>query len=101
MLSARTAGTDDPWTILPLDAIEAAMTPGGLDLAIGAGTLRLARPIGDATDRVDVAAVEGLELRFGFWQAAWVRDPEAAEAGLERGRAAIESAGGIPADGTP
>ena len=101
VLSARTAGTDDPWTILPLDAIEAAMTPGGLDLAIGAGTLRLARPIGDATDRVDVAAVEGLELRFGFWQAAWVRDPEAAEAGLERGRAAIESAGGIPADGTP
>lgn len=92
VLSVRPAGTEEDWTILPLDAIDTATASGGLDLSIGPGTLRLARPVGDPTDRVDVVGVEGLELRFGFWQAAWVRDPQAAEAGLERGRAAIDRA---------
>lgn len=92
VLSVRTAGTAEDWTILPLDSIETATASGGIDLPIGAGTLRLARPVGDSNDRVDVVAIEGLELRFGFWQAAWVRDPDAAEAGLERGRAIIDRA---------
>ena len=92
VLSARPAGGGGDWTILPLDWIESAMTPSGLDLSIGTGELRLSRPVGDSEDRIDVAMVEGLELRFGFWQAAWVRDPQAAEAGLERGRTAIDLA---------
>ena len=92
VLSARPAGTDGEWTILPLESIDAAMTPAGLDLSIGPGMLRLARPVGDSRNRVDVVAAEGLELRFGFWQASWVRDPVAAEAGLARGRAALDLA---------
>ena len=90
VLSARPAGTDEGWTIIPLDSIEGATASGAIDLPIGTGMLRLARPVGGSNDRVDVVEIEGLELRFGFWQAAWVRDPEAAEAGLERGRAIID-----------
>ncbi|MDB3961406.1 DUF3179 domain-containing protein, partial [bacterium] len=67
VLSARPAGTDGEWTILPLESIDAAMTPAGLDLSIGPGMLRLARPVGDSRNRVDVVEAEGLELRFGFW----------------------------------
>jgi hypothetical protein len=92
VLAVRPSGGGTPWSIFPLAELAARMSPEGISVAVGDLQLVVAEGTGDPTATIDLIQADGLELRFGFWHAASIRDPEAADAALERGRLALRDA---------
>ena len=98
VLAVRGPEAGARWWIFPLIDLATRLTPEGISIAVDDRRLMIAEGTGNSAATIDLIESDGLELRFGFWQAASIREPEAARAALERGRQALEAAtvGGDP-----
>ena len=91
VLAVRAEGSEAPWSIFPLAELAARMTPEGLSVGVGELRLVVAKGTGDPSSTFDLIRADGLELRFGFWHSASIRDPSAAREALDRGRLALRN----------
>ena len=100
VLAVRALGGESPWSIFPLAELAARMTPGGISVGVGDLRLVVAKGTGDPSATFDLIRADGLELRFGFWHSASIRDPNAAREALDRGRLALRNVENVNAPGT-
>ena len=100
VLAVRVSNDESRWSIFPLAELAIRMRPDGISIAVDDRQLVIATGTGDPTGTFDLIRADGLELRFGFWQAASIRDPESAQAALERGRSALREAMDVDPPGT-
>ncbi|MCP4834678.1 MAG: DUF3179 domain-containing protein [Phycisphaera sp.] len=73
--------------VVSLDDLRASDSRDGVRVVFGERTVVVA--VDDDPISLRILDADGLVTRFGMWASLWARDPEAAERGLERGRAAI------------